>query len=174
MNGTSRGFTLLELLVVIGIVALLAVLVTPAVSRIGARSRSTACVSNLRQLGVALNLYLTEHDNAMPVMESGRRSRDEEVPVIDNTLSSYLQDSAVFACPADDQGLAARTGTSYFWNSALNGQPLASLNFLTLEDPGRIPLLFDKDSFHPFEDSRVNILFADGHATRDLRFFVGN
>ena len=68
---------------------------------------------------------------------------------------------------------AATTGTSYYWNVALNGQALGSLNFLNfIEDHSRIPILSDKEGFHPYTDNKVNILYADGHATKELKFFT--
>lgn len=168
----DSGFSLMELLVVAAIVALLAGLAVVAWPRVLAQSRSTACASNLRQLGMALTMYLAEHNNTMPTLEAGRRNSDENLPVIDNTLDVHVKSPGVFACPADRAGLAARTGTSYFWNNALNGQSAANLSFLVIDNPSRIPVLSDKEGFHEYLDNRVNILFADGHASPDLRFFV--
>jgi prepilin-type N-terminal cleavage/methylation domain-containing protein/prepilin-type processing-associated H-X9-DG protein len=171
---TRRAFTLIELLVVIAIVAVLAGLAFPVYQRVMQSGRSSACLSNLRQLGVALNLYLGEHDMKMPELEAGRRDKSEDVPVIDNTLNTYVKDARVFACPADAR-FAVNTGTSYYWNVALNGQPLASLNLLNIiQDHSRILILADKEGFHPYIENKVNVLYADGHATKDLRFFTGN
>lgn len=167
------GFTLLEMLAAVAIIAVLAAILYPTVGGVIARSRSAACVANLRQLGAALGLYLAENNNRMPVLEAGRRSKSEQVPVIDNTLDKYLSGPRAFACPADHEDLAATTGTSYYWNPALNGQPVAALNFLTVENLSRIPVLSDKSPFHPSQDTKVNILFADGSASADNRFFVG-
>lgn len=169
----GEGFTLVELLVVIVIVAVIAALAVPAYKRIVQSGRATACVSNLRQLGAALNLFLGENRMTMPELRAGRSSLEDDVPVIDNTLDRFVKDRRVFACPADRKWAAA-TGTSYHWNAALNGQPVASLNFLALvKDHSRIPVLGDKEGFHPYLENKVNILYADGHATKDVSFFTG-
>lgn len=171
---TDGAFTLIELLVVIAVIAVLASLSIAAVNRGTQNARATACTGNLRQLGVGLSGYLAEHNNQMPTLKAGRASRAEDVPVIDNTLDKYLSGKGVFACPAD-QRFAAATGTSYIWNNALNGQSLASLNFLkVIDEHGRIPVLGDKEGFHPYIDNKVNILYADGHASKDLSFVTGD
>lgn len=170
----QRGgaFTLLELIVVIAAIALLAAIVFPAFQRVLASGRATACVSNLRQLSAALNGYLAENNNTMPVLKAGREKLTDETPVIDNTLDRYTSSKAIFACPADPR-FAAETGTSYFWNVALNGQALGGLNFMGLiEQHSRIPVLGDKEGFHPYLKNKVNILYADGHASKDVRFFT--
>ncbi len=62
-NSDSRlGFTLIELLVVIAIIALLAAMLLPTLARGKAAAKSAACKSNLRQLGIALTLYVGDYD----------------------------------------------------------------------------------------------------------------
>ncbi len=173
------AFTLVELLVVIAVIAVLAAIAFPVFQRTTEGGRATACVSNLRQIGAGLSLYLGEHNMVMPALQAGRASLADEVPVIDNTLDKYLHEKSVFACPSDDIW-AKTTGTSYHWNVALNGQSATSLNFLGMVvDTRHIPVLADKgrkadgSDVHPYIESKVNILYADGHATKDVSFFTG-
>ena len=173
------AFTLVELLVVLTAIAVLAAIAFPVFQRTTEGGRATACVSNLRQIGAGLSLYLGEHNMVMPTLQAGRTSLADDVPVIDNTLDKYLHEKSVFACPSDDIW-AKTTGTSYHWNVALNGQSATSLNFLGMVvDTGHIPVLADKgrkadgSDVHPYIESKVNILYADGHATKDVSFFTG-
>jgi prepilin-type processing-associated H-X9-DG protein len=153
------------------IVAVLAAIAVPVTSRVTQAGKASACISNLANLGVALHLYLGDHNEMMPTLQAGRASISQQVPVIDNTLNVYVRDPRVFACPADNAGLAAGTGTSYFWNSAVNGQSVAQLHFfLSTGQNSEIPILSDKQAFHPYTANKVNLLYADGHASQDLIF----
>ena len=169
---SPRGFTLIELLVVVAIVAVLAALAVPAVGYGIARADSAKCLGNLRAMGVGLNAWLADNNMVMPPLAAGRKSLDENVPVIDTVLAAYLPDPRVFACPAD-KSLAAATGTSYYWNSVLSGQPAVNLNFLSLAtDLSKIPVIVDKEGWHIRSEDKVNHLFADGHAANHLRLFT--
>jgi prepilin-type N-terminal cleavage/methylation domain-containing protein/prepilin-type processing-associated H-X9-DG protein len=169
------GFTLVELLVVIAIVALLAVLLFPAVNGLRERAQATKCLSNLRQLGVVLTTYLGDHDQTMPILAAGRKSESDDEQTIDVVLASYAGGDTAFRCPSDP-GEWRKSGTSYFWNSALNGQRATALNFLGLTDaPTRIPVLSDKEGWHAGgKGPKVNILYADGHAGKGLNLTTGD
>ena len=62
-----RAFTLVELLVVISIIALLIALLLPALKQARAATLSAACLGNLRQMGIAMNGYMSDNDGYMPV-----------------------------------------------------------------------------------------------------------
>ena len=161
------AFTLLELLVVLAVVGVLAAISVPVGGRMIESGRAAKCVSNLRQIGAALGLYLGEHNMTMPTLQAGRNSLGQDGAYIDNTLNAYTQgNAAVFACPSD-RGEAARSGTSYYWNQALDGQTLSGLNFFGGNDHTRIVILADKAAYHPFLVNKVNFLYADGHAEKD-------
>jgi prepilin-type N-terminal cleavage/methylation domain-containing protein len=68
-NSRCRAFTLLELLVVIAIIAILAALLPPALSRGKAQAQSAGCKHRLRQIGLALNMYVSDSHRYPPVCD---------------------------------------------------------------------------------------------------------
>src|SRR5688572_10979016 len=65
-NPLRQGFTLIELLVVIAIIALLAALLLPVLTQIKARAVRIHCVSNLKQMGTAIQMYAGDSDDQLP------------------------------------------------------------------------------------------------------------
>lgn len=170
-DGWSRGFTLLELLVVLGILALLAGLLLPGLSRAREAGRATACMGHLRQIGLALQMYVDQNHQRLPVMrdrppDTNSLPPGPVLPGPDQVLADEVGDVRVFRCPSDTAQLFERTGSSYAWNSLLNGQRADDLQVFGLRfGSSRMPLMFDKEGFHRARGERraVNYLYADGH-----------
>lgn len=66
MQGRAKGFTLIEILVVIAIIAILAAIVFPVMSSSREKARQATCLSNLRQLGTAVRMYADDWDGCFP------------------------------------------------------------------------------------------------------------
>ncbi len=175
-RGKIRAWTLVEMLVVIALLGGLLAIAVPTYQRLKARAYAAQCTSKLREIGVGITLYLGDHGMTFPTLATGRESRsDEDLPVLETALIDYVEDESVFHCPADHDGFFERTGSSYFWNSLVNGQKMGSMNLLGLvRQEAGIPLVSDKENFHRHIGGEVNILYADGHILKELQFVVEN
>ena len=162
----ALAFTLIELLVVIAIIAILAAMLMPAIARVKEAGKATACLSNLRQIGIGIQLYVQDNNNRLPFMRDQSQTSTNELPGPDVVLSNHVGNVRVMRCPSDKEQLFEKTGCSYSWNSLLNGQNADHLTVFNLEfDPHQIPLMFDKEKFHLArgENKAQNFLYADGH-----------
>lgn len=117
MGTKSKAFTLIELLVVIAIIAILAAILFPVFAQAKEAAKKTQCGSNMRQIGIGLQLYAGDWDGGLPrSMHNARNNR--ELAWVFN-LNPYLKADEVRICPADPRARERirANGTSY----ALNG-----------------------------------------------------
>jgi prepilin-type N-terminal cleavage/methylation domain-containing protein/prepilin-type processing-associated H-X9-DG protein len=137
-----RGFTLIELLVVIAIIAILAAILFPVFAQAREKARQTACVSNLRQIGTAAQMYAQDYDERFPGTELGEG--DGEYHWIE-MLAPYTKNRDVFTCPSaavktlyPPTGVAAEFSYSYAMNDIHDAsgrsigaafQPLAAITY---------------------------------------------
>ncbi len=105
-----RGFTLIELLVVIAIIAILAAILFPVFARAREAARSTTCKSNLRQLGIAVQMYVQDNDGQYfqhwylaPTYWFGRVDSSTTPPTVyrqEGLLFPYIKNTEIQRCPS--------------------------------------------------------------------------
>jgi len=166
-----NGFSLTELLVVLGIVAVLIAVLLPVISRAQKQSRVVACKAQMQNIGTAMQMYLGQNRNRYPaasLFPSSRNPPPDEARPITEFLSPHVGGAiGVFHCPADDE-LFAEFNQSYSYNTELGADRLVDTKlYKILGSTSLIPVLWDSDNFHggslPF-----NWLFADGHVENFL------
>lgn len=128
------GFTLTELLVVIGIIAVLAGLLFPLTRHFSRKTGAIQCVSNLKEIGVGVTLYASDHGGTLPgsllSQQSPRYSQSQAADIrwaggkIVVYLAPYLEtrpdwtrgEKSPFACPAWNKEVKSETSASYMLN----------------------------------------------------------
>lgn len=165
-----RAFTLVELLVVISIIGILMSLLMPAISKAKTKALDTKCISNLKQVGIALTMYAEENDGKLPFAErvpSKPVSATNIYPRIIDVLSNNVGGAfAVFHCPLDRPKFFEKEGSSYEWNYQANGKPIAlpgEINGIQMTAE-KARLMYDYENFHHGgTNGTKNVLHGDGH-----------
>ncbi len=98
MSARRRGFTLIELLVVIAIIAILAAILFPVFARAREKARQSSCLSNQKQIGLAMMMYVSDYDDRwMSVYDDGAG----RIIWADKILP-YTKNRQIFVCPSSD------------------------------------------------------------------------
>lgn len=161
---------MIELLVVIAIIAILAAILFPVFAQAKAAAKKTACISNLKQIGSAITLYMGDWDDVFPhavdpvdkyrpeiwAHEPEFMDRIPYMPLLSEALQPYLENHDVFHCPSDDgtevvddqpwvdfksaPSLYATYGSSYFFRTEIAFKFFSQTRF---QLPADINVLFD-------------------------------
>jgi prepilin-type N-terminal cleavage/methylation domain-containing protein/prepilin-type processing-associated H-X9-DG protein len=187
---TRRGFTLIELLVVIAIIAILAAILFPVFAQAREKARQTTCLSNQRQIGTALSMYVQDYDDTAPSAKTYGRwwtpanRRNGPDPFARDQLMPYVKNENLWYCPSisidsplhppqPKVGTFRDNQTSYFWNFQCEKRGrlgkfeiIAARSIASIPYPAEQPMFWDipywgKESIHM---QGLNSVFLDGHA----------
>jgi general secretion pathway protein G len=184
---------MVELLTVMGIVAILTALLFPVLSAARAKGRESVCISNLRQIGLSVRMYSQDYDGKYPwALDATDKYTPQNwdafpefqtqipfMPLLNESLQPYIRSKELFHCPADrgysvedDSGshLDAtptsfeRFGTSYNWRTELAFRQVLEDS---VAEPARLNLAFDAAGrWHgdaTDDGRRYSVLHGDGH-----------
>lgn len=189
--GRNRGFTLTELLVIVGVVALLIGILLPALSRAREASRRTQCLANLHTLAQGLIQYAANNNDQLP---NGNppliwNDYDGQNRVLTHFATNYVKSPVVFHCPSDLSAVPRKIATADW---TMDDSARISYEFFSVwfppENPARLakfqgkaPLAWDQDAGRPVDPLTKlptknilkpmrnhrgggNVVYSDGHA----------
>ncbi len=188
----NRGFTLIELLVVIAIIAILAAILFPVFAKAREKARQTSCLSNLKQLGLGIMMYIQDYDERMPILYNPPDPPPPN-PWWDSSwkvrIYPYVKNGQIFACPSTTaHGYPQDTG-SYGVNAWMGEDPASvAISLAQITMPSQTLMIGENnDGDWPVEPNPAycnpalcpwpepgnikpghfegsNLAFADGHA----------
>ena len=185
---TRRGFTLIELLVVIAIIAILAAILFPVFARAREKARQTTCLSNMKQIALAVVMYATDYDEMYPSARLDYGSHHSASYIYwEELLAPYCKNWSIFVCPSETvtNRTSRLTGeqmpTIAYGHYTMNqnfGYRASVISLATLQEPAGIIYASEgqNDCTRPYwwprgyyfllmrHNDGCNNSFADGHA----------
>lgn len=167
----SRGFTVIELLAALSVVFILAAITMSVVIRVRESGRTSTCLGNLKQLGLAFHLYLKDYDGTFPsairrhpdcsawvAMPTSFISLERPAQPEKGALYPYVRNPEVYICPSDRLGQQLRL--SYAMNNKLGTYPeiVPNIRESQISDPAKVVLLVEP----PFNPYYHTTAFASG------------
>ena len=146
-----RGFTLIELLVVIAIISILAAILFPVFQKVRENARASACLSNMKQIGLGVQMYVQDNDERLFFRSGDANSRSGATISGNafrwyNQLMPFIKSNGVFTCPSD----AAPTpspdvnGVKNIQRSYMACAVPESLTLAQIDDPVETMVVTDK------------------------------
>ena len=153
MPTSPRAFTLIELLVVIAIIAILAAILFPVFAQARDKARATACMSNMKQVGTSIQMYVQDYDERLffrttssKIVTRSNIAASTNANRWWNMLMPYLKSNGVFNCPSDPQPTFSpdANGSNVIRRSYIANTAVESLTLAQIDRPAETLVVTEK------------------------------